>query len=162
MNARAVHFWGMTDHAPEDHNPITGKGTLPYHLQSYWLAVPPGDVHVRSLGALLARDARFGLVHRRGGAARDRLHRGVRDAGYVADVAFTSDDYGCVNASLFAPRALIDDGCPVLKRRPFFHWPPFLDRTRSSGGGPWMPPPRAAIRSRWRCPISRATCRPRC
>ncbi len=39
MNARPVHFWAMTDHTAEDHNHITGKGTLPYHFQSFWIAV---------------------------------------------------------------------------------------------------------------------------
>ncbi len=39
MGERAVHFWGMTDHAREEPNPFTGKGVLPYHLQSFWIAV---------------------------------------------------------------------------------------------------------------------------
>ncbi|MGI0522348.1 hypothetical protein ABY45_17420, partial [Microbacterium maritypicum] len=39
MGERATHFWGMTDHAREDPNPFTGKGVLPYHLQSFWIAV---------------------------------------------------------------------------------------------------------------------------
>ena len=39
MGERAVHFWGMTDHAREEPNPFTHKGVLPYHLQSFWIAV---------------------------------------------------------------------------------------------------------------------------
>lgn len=128
MNARAVHFWGMTDHAPEENNPITGKGTLPYHLQSYWLAVRremfTSDRWERYWREMPALDSYTDAVVQH----EIVFTAAFRDAGYVADVAFASDDYGCVNASLFAPRALIDDGCPVLKRRPFFHWPPFLDR----------------------------------
>lgn len=128
MDALAVHFWGMTDHAPEENNPITGKGTLPYHLQSYWLAVrremfisERWERYWRELPALTSYSDAV-VQH------ETVFTRTFREAGFVGDVAFGSDNYGCVNASLFAPHALIEDGCPVLKRRALFHWPPFLDR----------------------------------
>ena len=47
--------------------------------------------------------------------------------GYAADVAFPFGDYDTENPSLLNADLLIDDGCPVLKRRPFFQWPPYLD-----------------------------------
>ncbi|WP_167494210.1 rhamnan synthesis F family protein [Microbacterium hydrothermale] len=128
MNARPVHFWAMTDHTAEDHNHITGKGTLPYHFQSFWIAVrremflsEAWRRYWRELPAISSyRDAvvEHELV----------FHRAFSDAGFTGEAAFSSDDYGVVNATLFAPLGLIEDGCPVLKRRPFFHWPPFLDR----------------------------------
>ncbi|RWR13127.1 hypothetical protein D8Y23_16555 [Microbacterium enclense] len=48
--------------------------------------------------------------------------------GFRPAVAFASDDYPTDHPALFNPTLLMDDGCPLLKRRPFFHWPPFLDR----------------------------------
>jgi rhamnosyltransferase len=50
------------------------------------------------------------------------------ERGYTADVAYPSADYPTDHPALFNPDLLMDDGCPVLKRRPFFHYPPFLDR----------------------------------
>ena len=39
MDRQALHFWGMTDHARVEPHPFTWTGYLPYHLQSYWVAV---------------------------------------------------------------------------------------------------------------------------
>lgn len=128
MNARPVHFWAMTDHAAEDHNPITGSGTLPYHFQSFWIAVRREMFQTerwRRYWAELPDISTYvdAVVH------HELVFReAFTGSGFVGEAAFASDDYAVVNASLFAPRALIEDGCPILKRRPFFHWPPFLDR----------------------------------
>jgi rhamnosyltransferase len=48
--------------------------------------------------------------------------------GYTVDVAYPSADYPTDHPALFNPDLLMADGCPTLKRRPFFHYPPFLDR----------------------------------
>jgi rhamnosyltransferase len=128
MNARPVHFWAMTDHSAEDHNHITGKGTLPFHFQSFWIAVrremfqsDRWRTYWEDLPEISSyTDAVTGheLV----------FYDAFAATGFVGEAAFSSEDYAVVNASLFAPRELIEDGCPLLKRRPFFHWPPFLDR----------------------------------
>ena len=39
MDQRPLHFWGMTDHVRVEPHPFTNTGYLPYHLQSYWVAV---------------------------------------------------------------------------------------------------------------------------
>ncbi|MBB3156752.1 rhamnosyltransferase [Microbacterium proteolyticum] len=128
MNSRPLHFWAMTDHTAEDHNPITGNGTLPYHFQSFWIAVRREMFQTErwrrywrelpEISTYTDAVVRHELV----------FHGTFTGSGFTGEAAFSSDDYDVVNASLFAPRALIEDGCPVLKRRPFFHWPPFLDR----------------------------------
>jgi len=50
------------------------------------------------------------------------------ERGYSCDVAYPSADYPTDHPALFNPELLLADGCPILKRRPFFHYPPFLDR----------------------------------
>ncbi|WP_345556309.1 rhamnan synthesis F family protein [Microbacterium kyungheense] len=50
------------------------------------------------------------------------------ERGYAVDVAYASADHGFTNASLLAADELLDAGCPLLRRRPFVEWPPFLDR----------------------------------
>lgn len=128
MGARPSHFWGMTDHGQEVPNPLTNRGVLPYHLQSYWVAVrramlvsdewsrywrdlPP---MLEYFDAVLTHEATF-TEH-------------FSNLGFAHDVAFDHRDYDTKNPSILNADALLDDGCPVLKRRPFFQWPPYLDR----------------------------------
>ncbi|WP_404431790.1 rhamnan synthesis F family protein [Microbacterium lacus] len=128
MGAGEAHFWGMTDHAREEPNPFTGKGVLHYHLQSFWIAVrremflsPEWAAYWRDLpempdyfDAVLKHEAVFTEYF----ASR----------GFRHEVAFGSEGYPTDHPALFNPDLLLADGCPVLKRRPFFHYPPFLDR----------------------------------
>ncbi len=128
MDASLADFWGMTDHAREEPNPFTGEGVLHYHLQSFWIAVrrrmflsAQWRAYWRALpempgyfDAVLQHEAVF-TEHFAG-------------AGFRHAVAFPSEDYPTDHPALFNPDLLLGDGCPLLKRRPFFHYPPFLDR----------------------------------
>lgn len=128
MDTRAVDFWGMTDHAREEPNPFTKQGVLAYHLQSFWIAVrrsmflsdawhdywrnlPPMPDY---FDAVLKHEAVF---------TEHFADRGFRHA-----VAFASEDYPTDHPALFNADLLLADGCPIVKRRPFFHYPPFMDR----------------------------------
>ncbi|MDR7185312.1 rhamnosyltransferase [Microbacterium trichothecenolyticum] len=128
MGARAVHFWGLTDHAEQADHPLTDAGVvLPYHLQSYWIAVrrelfqsPEWEAYWRDLppldgyeDAVLKHEAQF--------------TRHFGDLGFAYDAAFRYQDFATENPSLLEAERLVDAGSPALKRRPFFHWPPFLD-----------------------------------
>ncbi|WP_344740296.1 rhamnan synthesis F family protein, partial [Microbacterium awajiense] len=128
MDARAVDVWGMTDHAEEVPNPFTKEGRLPYHLQSFWIAVRRGmflseawERYWRELpempdyyDAVLTHEAVFTEY--------------FTDRGFVAEAAFSYREYPTTHPALFNADLLIEDGCPLLKRRPLFHYPPFLDR----------------------------------
>jgi lipopolysaccharide biosynthesis protein len=133
MNERPVHFWGMTDHAREEPNPFTGKGVLPYHLQSFWIAVrremfssPQWARYWRDLPQM---PSYFDAVLQHEAVFTERF----AGDGFTAEAAFPSSEYPVDHPALFAPTLLMDDGCPLLKRRPFFHWPPFLDRHAVAG-----------------------------
>ncbi|CAN5434844.1 rhamnan synthesis F family protein [soil metagenome] len=128
MDARPAHFWGMTDHGQEIPNPLTERGVLPYHLQSYWLAVRKtmveSDEWKRYWQELPAMDDYLDAVLTHEAAFTERFHT----LGFKHDVAFPYGSYDTKNPSILNADALLDDGCPVLKRRPFFQWPPYLDR----------------------------------
>ena len=133
MAAQELDFWGMTDHAREEPNPFTGKGVLEYHLQSFWIAVRRAmflSAEWRAywdalpempdyFDAVLAHEAVF--------TSHFARH------GFVHDVAFPSAGYPTDHPALFNGDLLLADGCPILKRRPFFHYPPFMDRHAVSG-----------------------------
>ncbi|GAA5148564.1 rhamnan synthesis F family protein [Microbacterium pseudoresistens] len=127
MGERSVHFWGMTDHAREEPNPFTGKGVLPYHLQSFWIAVRRemflSEEWARYWRELAEMPDYFDAVLKHE-AVFTEVFAGH---GFVHDVAYPSAEIGTKNASLYRAEALLDAGCPVLKRRPFMQWPPYLD-----------------------------------
>lgn len=128
MDQQAAHFWGMTDYGEQTPNPFTKKGVLHRHLQSHWIAVrrpmfdseawaeywrtmPPITTYTESI---LNHESRF-------------THH-FEERGYQSAVAFAEKDYPSEHPALINADLLLDDGCPVLKRRAFFHYPPYLDQ----------------------------------
>ena len=128
MDARPVHFWGLTDHAREEPNPFTGKGVLPYHLQSFWIAVRREMFLSEAWGAywrdLPEMPSYYDAVLKHEVVFTERFEA----AGFTHTSTYPCAEYPTDHPALFNPDLLLADGCPVLKRRPLFHYPPFLDR----------------------------------
>lgn len=127
MDRRPVHFWGLTDHARVEPHPFTQTGYLPYHLQSYWFAVRRDLLlsdEWRAYWENLPEMTTYSdAVVKHEGVFTEHL----TELGFVGDVAFpllidTPENYPVMYA-----RQLLDAGCPTLKRRAFFQWPPYLD-----------------------------------
>ncbi|MFT4157026.1 MAG: rhamnan synthesis F family protein [Microbacterium sp.] len=128
MAKQEVHFWGMTDHDWEPLNKFTNEGELPYHLQSFWIAVrkemflsPQWRAYWRDLPEM---PSYFDAVLKH----EIQFTKHFADQGFTHAVAFASADYPTEHPALFNADLLLADGCPLIKRRPFFHYPPFLDR----------------------------------
>ncbi|MEV7693170.1 rhamnan synthesis F family protein [Microbacterium sp. NPDC089189] len=128
MDAEEVDFWGLTDHARVEPNPFTGEGVLPRHIQSHWIAVRrrmfQSEQWRRYWREMPAITSYSDSILQHESVFTDRF---ARD-GFSFLVAYPSSDFSSENASMFDGRALLDAGCPMLKRRPFFHDPLFLDR----------------------------------
>jgi rhamnosyltransferase len=128
MGERATHFWGMTDHAREDPNPFTGKGVLPYHLQSFWIAVRRemflSEEWARYWRELPEMPSYFDAVLKHETIFTDHFAQ----LGFTHDVAYPSAAYPTDHPALFNADLLLHDEAPLLKRRQFFHYPPYLDR----------------------------------
>ena len=127
MDRSPLHFWGMTDHVRVEPNPFTQTGYLPYHLQSYWLAVRR-DMFLSEDWIAYWRD----LPQMDTYADAVVKHEGIftehfTDLGYVGEVAFPTLTDKVENHAVLYAEQLIRAGCPTLKRRPFFQWPPYLD-----------------------------------
>ncbi len=54
-------------------------------------------------------------------------------AGFTHGVAFGYERYDTENPSIFSAEQMLDDGCPVVKRKPFFFWPITMDHEASIG-----------------------------
>ncbi len=128
MDAREVHFWGMTEHPEQRPHPFTGVGVMPRHLQSFWIVVRR-EMFASQMWRRYWRDlpeisSYNDAILRHETVFTETFER----AGYVADVAFPSSGYPSEHPAIFHADLLVRDGCPLMKRRPFFHHPTFLVR----------------------------------
>lgn len=123
-----VDFWGITEHGGAENNPFDIKmPPLPPHIQSHWIAVRPRlflsdewraywrdmPMITSYVGSVMNHESRF-TAH-------------FNSFGYVHQVAFPPENYPTVHPAFDSALQLMEDGCPVLKRRPFFHDPLYLD-----------------------------------
>lgn len=130
MNAMEVGFWGLTDHGPTTPHPFReGKGTMPAHIQSHWIAVR------RSM--FLSQDwADYWRTMPPITSYRDsieyhesRFTKHFADLGHQFEVAFPYQNYAPgIHPAFLNAEQLLNDGCPAVKRRPLFHDPLYLDR----------------------------------
>lgn len=129
MNAQRVGFWGLTDHGPIHPHPIARTGSMPAHIQSHWIAVRRSlftsrewSDYWRDMPPITSYDDSI-LWH------ESRFTKHFADRGHGFVVAFPYQDYApSIHPAFLNARQLLDDGCPALKRRPFFHDPLYLDR----------------------------------
>lgn len=128
MDHRPLHFWGMTDHPRVEPHPFTGEEYLAYHLQSYWMAVRRDMILSEEWRAywrdLPPLESYSDAVSKHEAVFTEEFV----ELGFVAEVAFPSLTDKIENNAVLYAEQLIEAGCPTLKRRPFFQWPPFMDR----------------------------------
>ncbi len=128
MDAASVHFWGMTDHGVESPNPFTHEGELAQHLQPHWFAARSTLIGSESWRRYWSELNVSGDYAATALLLETGLTVAFREAGYIDAVAFPAALYPTIDPSLLNADLLLDDGCPLLRRRPFLDWPPFLDR----------------------------------
>lgn len=127
MDSEALHFWGLTDHVRVEPNPFTGDGYLPYHLQSYWFVARRALFQSEEWRAywrdLPQLDTYSDAVVKHEAAFTELL----TSWGFVGEVAFPTITDRIENHAVLYAEQLLEQGCPTLKRRAFFQWPPYLD-----------------------------------
>lgn len=128
MAAEDIDFWGISDHPAVSPHPYLGKGTMPAHLQSFWLALrrpilasPEFRKYWEELDDPVSYE---GVVTE----FETRFTEHFAQLGYAWKAAYPAADYGVNNPSMEAPLALIEDGCPLFKKRLYFHDAPWLAR----------------------------------
>jgi len=128
MNELEVDFWGMTMHGAVDPNPYTNEDVMHAHIQSHWITVRRSmfasdewksywremPMITSYVDSILSHESKF-------------THH-FETFGFEKAVAFPPEDYPAAHPAFDNATMLLDDGCPVLKRRPFFHEPLYLDR----------------------------------
>ena len=135
MDARRdVDFWGVTAHKEIDPNPFAGTaGVLPAHIQSHWIAVrKPMFTSIEfaryweNMPMITSYDESI-LQH------ESQFTQHFAERGFRYTVAFDPDRYPSIHPVFESAVLMLDDRCPILKRRMFFHEPTYLDRNAILG-----------------------------
>ncbi|GAA1885969.1 rhamnan synthesis F family protein [Lapillicoccus jejuensis] len=129
MDREQVDFWGLTAHGEVDPNPHPGQdGPLPEHLQSHWLAVRrPMFTSLEwqqywSTMPMITSYEQSVLLHE----ARFTAHFAAK--GFRWTTAFPTEDYPSIHPIFDNTVLMLEDGCPIIKRRLFFHDPWYLEQ----------------------------------
>jgi lipopolysaccharide biosynthesis protein len=127
MEGRDCDFWGVSAHAEMTPNPLTGVGTLPYHLNANFIAVRAGMLRSLSFReywdnmkvgpsyeeAIMSHEARF-TAH-------------FTNLGYKASCYLNKRPYGTHYPAMLDLDETLIDRNPLIKRRAFFHDPRFFE-----------------------------------
>jgi len=127
MDALNIDFWGMTEHAADPGTPGVSAAT-PRHLQSFWMAFrrsvttsPAWDSYWRQLPPM---PGYWDAVTRH----ELRATAYFEAAGFRSASAFPAEGFPPGNQTMLLADVLIEQGCPLLKRRLFHHYPPYFHR----------------------------------
>lgn len=126
MDGEPVDFWGITDHPAVTPHPYTGRGTMPQHLQSYWLGLRQrlvADPSFREYWESLPDPRSYNEVVTH---FECEFTAHFADRGFSWVAAYPASDYGVSNSTMEAPVRLLMDGCPLFKKRLYFHDFPVL------------------------------------
>jgi rhamnosyltransferase len=129
MDALDVDFWGLTEHRAVEPNPFENApdpDLLPAHIQSTWLAMrkpvltsPAFADYWTTMPVITSYDESV-LLH------EARFTQYFHELGFRSAVAYPESKYPSGNAALDHADMLLDDGCPMVKRRVFFMDPVYM------------------------------------
>lgn len=126
MDAKECGFWGITAHKELDPNPFTGEtgeGALPWHLNSHFIAVRrplAASAEFRNYWQTMPMITSYNdsvLTH------ESRFTKHFQDLGYSCLVYDDDSKYSSKYPCFINVDETLENRCPILKRRIFFHDP---------------------------------------
>lgn len=129
-----ISFWGMTEHGVMRPHPFLARRELPRHLQSHWIAVRRRLLEDPAFREYWEQMPPVSSYRDSIQWHESRFTDHFTGIGHTWRVAFPVDRYHSDNPAIEEAPALLADGCPLLKRRAFFHDPLHQDRQAVVGG----------------------------
>jgi lipopolysaccharide biosynthesis protein len=127
MEGRDCDFWGVSAHAEMTPNPLTGVGTLPYHLNANFIAVRAGMFGSRSFRQYWD-DMSVGSSYEEAIMSHEaRFTKHFTNLGYKASCYLNKRAYGSHYPAMLDLDEMLIDRNPLIKRRAFFHDPRFFE-----------------------------------
>ncbi|EEH64999.1 MAG: rhamnan synthesis F family protein [Actinomyces urogenitalis] len=126
-------FWGLTEHAEQRPHPFLGQAVMPRHLQSHFLAVRSPLLRDPAFRRYWETMPPVSSYHDSIAHHESRFTPYFNARGYSSFAVYPAEEFASLNPSLEEPMALLQAGCPALKRRIFFHDPLYLDACGANG-----------------------------
>lgn len=121
-------FWGITEHDEVRPHPFLPKLVMPRHIQSHWIAVRSSLSTAKDWRTYWEDMPPIESYNDSIQWHESRFTGYFNALGYRHEVAYNVDDYPSANPVFDNASLLLQDGCPILKRRNLFHNPLHLDR----------------------------------
>ena len=121
-------FWGITEHDEVRPHPFLPKLVMPRHIQSHWIAVRASLSTTKDWRTYWEDMPPIESYNDSIQWHESRFTGYFNALGYRHEVAYNVDDYPSANPVFDNATLLLQDGCPILKRRNLFHNPLHLDR----------------------------------
>ena len=121
-------FWGITEHDEVRPHPFLPKLVMPRHIQSHWIAVRSSLSATKDWRSYWEDMPPIESYNDSIQWHESRFTGYFNALGYRHEVAYNVDDYPSANPVFDNASLLLQDGCPILKRRNLFHNPLHLDR----------------------------------
>lgn len=121
MEDSPADFWGITDHPEVSPHPHTGEGIMHAHLQTYWLVVRKRLLTSHHFAEYWASLPLPRTYEETIANFESELTQHFSTRGFKWQAAFPAADFGVANPTMEAPVALLRAGCPIVKKRLYFH-----------------------------------------
>jgi lipopolysaccharide biosynthesis protein len=134
LDARAdVDFWGITEHGSTDRHAFDRSLPMEGHLQSHWIGVRQ-RMFTSPVWAAYWRDMPMIDSYRESIVRHEsRFTAYFAGQGFRHAVAFPAEDYHSQHPIMDDVAQMIRDGCPIVKRRTFFHDPLYNESHATDG-----------------------------
>lgn len=128
-----IDFWGVTNHGEVLPHPFIDAPRMPMHIQSHWIAVRKSLFSTKSFAAYwdnmpLIKSYSDSIVKH-----ESQFTENFSKQGFKFDVAYPEENYPSPHPIFDNITVLLSDGCPIVKRRTFFHDPIYLDKNTIIG-----------------------------
>jgi lipopolysaccharide biosynthesis protein len=134
MDARGdLDFWGITEHGETGEHAFDRTLPMEGHIQSHWVAVrrrmftSPAWRDYWDDMPMIASYRESIMRH------ESRFTGWFTERGFTGAVAFPAEDYHSQHPIMDEVAQLIRDGCPIVKRRTFFHDPLYNESHATDG-----------------------------
>lgn len=122
-----VDFWGITEHGSVKPHPFMDADELRTHIQSHWIGVRARMFTSATWSQYWAQmpmiSSYFDSVNRH----ESIFTQHFVDAGFRPLVLYPEAEYPSIHPVMDNAAMMLRDGCPIVKRRLFFHDPMYLE-----------------------------------
>ena len=127
MERRTCDFWGVTAHMAMTPNPLTGTGTLPFHINANFIAVRR-DMLLSQMFRQYWSDIRASPTYEEAIVSHEAVFTDYfTKLGYKVETYLDCTKYGTHYPAILDIDETLLDRNPLVKRRAFFHDPRFLE-----------------------------------